>query len=679
MRSFIRTLKFSWAYRYRLMASVVCAMMVALFWSLNLSAILPVLEILSSNKNLYEWVDESIEHYHKRANDPEKLLALDKLQEELAMLEKNPNAADRENVVRRKTNDLSELQGQLRDANKRESQFRDLKSKVIRFLPTGRFETFVCIMVAVIVGVLLKGIFDFLQESLVGSVVNRTLFDIRNKFFRAAIHQDTRQLAESGTTELMARFTNDMEQLGQGMKTLYGRLVVEPLKAIGCVVAACLISWQLTLVFLILVPLALVTLTKLSRMMRRAARKLLERMSDIYQIIRETFDGIRVVKAFTMEPYERRRFRKTTDEYARKAQQVTNIDAFAGPMVELLGVAAIGLALTAGAYLVIEKQRRIFGLNMSSDDLLTFPTLLQLYVFLVAVADPVRKLSSVYTKIQAGAVAADRIFELFDKVPTITTNADGTVLPKHSQSIEFRNVTFSYTAGTELPTLATICLNVKAGETIALVGPNGCGKTTLLGLLPRFYDPDHGFVLVDGINLRKANLRSLRKQVGVVTQQTVLFDDTVFNNIAYGKLGATAEEVEAAARKAFAHEFIAPLPKGYQTIVGDGWKPSGGQEQRIALARAILRDPRILILDEFTSQIDPESEGKIHLALKDFVKGRTTFLITHRLSTLEMADRIVVMEAGQIVAIGTHAILIASCALYQRLYDAQNIQRSEAA
>lgn len=679
MRSFIRTLKFSWAYRYRLMASVVCALMVALFWSLNLSAILPVLEILSSNKNLHEWVEESIEHYHRRANDPEKLLALDKLQEELAILEKTPNATDRENVVRRKTNELSEFQGQLRDANKSEWRFRELKSKVIRFLPTGRFETFVCIMIAVIVGVLFKGIFDFFQESLVGSVVNRTLFDIRNKFFRAAIHQDTRQLAESGTTELMARFTNDMEQLGQGMKTLYGRLVVEPLKAVGCVVAACLISWQLTLVFLILVPLALITLTKLSRMMRRAARKLLERMSDIYQIIRETFDGIRVVKAFTMEPYERRRFRKTTDEYARKAQQVTNIDAFAGPMVELLGVAALGLALTAGAYLVIEKQRRIFGLNMSSEDLLTFPTLLQLYVFLVAVADPVRKLSSVYTKIQAGAVAADRIFELYDKVPTISTNADGTVLAKHSKSIEFRNVTFSYTAGTESPTLATICLNVKAGETIALVGPNGCGKTTLLGLLPRFYDPDHGFVLVDGINLRKANLRSLRKQVGVVTQQTVLFDDTVFNNIAYGKLGATAEEVEAAANKAFAHEFIAPLPNGYQTIVGDGWKPSGGQEQRIALARAILRNPSILILDEFTSQIDPESEAKIHLALKDFVKGRTTFLITHRLSTLEMADRIVVMDAGQIVAIGTHAILIASCPLYQRLYDAQNIQRSEAA
>ena len=679
MRSFIRTLKFSWTYRYRLMASVVCALMVSLFWTLNLSAILPVLEILSSNKNLHEWVDESIEHYHKRANDPEKLLALDKLQEELGLLDKNPNASDRENVLRRKTNDLSELQGQLRDANKSEWRFRELKSKVIRFLPTGRFETFVCIMIAVIVGVLFKGIFDFLQESLVGSVVNRTLFDVRNKFFRAAIHQDTSQLAESGTTELMARFTNDMEQLGQGMKTLYGRLVVEPLKAIGCIVFACLISWQLTLVFLILVPLALITLTKVSRMMRRAARKLLERMSDIYKIIRETFDGIRVVKAFTMEPYERRRFRETTDEYARKAQQVTNIDAFAGPMVELLGVAAIGLALTAGAYLVIEKQRRIFGLNMSSDDLLTFPTLLQLYVFLVAVADPVRKLSSVYTKIQAGAVAADRIFELYDKIPTITTNADGTVLPKHCKSIEFRNVTFSYTAGTELPTLATICLNVKAGETIALVGPNGCGKTTLLGLLPRFYDPDHGFVLIDGINLRKANLRSLRKQVGVVTQQTVLFDDTVFNNIAYGKLGATAEEIEAAAKKAFAHEFIEPLPKGYQTIVGDGWKPSGGQEQRIALARAILRNPRILILDEFTSQIDPESEGKIHLALKEFVKGRTTFLITHRLSTLEMADRIVVMEAGQVVAVGTHAILIASCPLYQRLYDAQNVQRSEAA
>ncbi|MGL4421731.1 MAG: ABC transporter ATP-binding protein, partial [Gemmataceae bacterium] len=466
-------------------------------------------------------------------------------------------------------------------------------------------------------------------------------------------------------------------QLGQGMKTLYGRMVVEPLKAIGCVVAACFISWQLTLVFLILVPLALITLTKLSRMMRRAARKLLERMSDIYKILHESIDGAKVVKAFTMEPYERGRFRKATQDYYDKAMRVIQIDSFAGPMVELFGVFALGVALCGGAYLVLEGQRRIAGLNMSSEPL-TFASLLMLYAYLAAVADPVRKLSSVYTKIQAGAVAAERIFQVYDLPPKIHSNAHVMPMPRHSKTIEFRNVSFSYTPGAE--TLSGISLSVKAGETIAFVGPNGCGKSTLLGLLPRFYEPDHGSVLVDGVDLRATNLRSLRKQLGLVSQDTILFDDSIYNNIAYSKPGATDDEIYAAAKQAYAHEFIETLPKGYQTPVGDmGSKLSGGQKQRIALARAILRNPSILILDEFTSQTDAESESKIHLALREFVRGRTTFLITHRLSTLDIASRIVVMDAGKIIAVGTHTQLMAVCPLYQRLYESQLSPRADAA
>jgi ATP-binding cassette, subfamily B, bacterial MsbA len=264
------------------------------------------------------------------------------------------------------------------------------------------------------------------------------------------------------------------------------------------------------------------------------------------------------------------------------------------------------------------------------------------------------------------------VFALYDRMPAVTPNAGGPMVPKHSKSVEFRNVCFSYVPGQDPGTLNNIDLVVHAGETVALVGPNGCGKTTLLGLLPRFYDPDHGAVLVDGVNLRAANLRSLRKQIGLVTQDTVLFNDTIFANIAYGRHGATREEVEAAARKAFAHEFIVTKPAGYDEQVGDfGSQLSGGQKQRIALARAILRDPRILILDEFTSQIDAESEAKIQQALREFVRGRTTFLITHRLSTLELADRIVVMDGGRIAAVGTHRELIAGCPTYQRLYEVQ--------
>lgn len=673
MRNLIRALRYTWPYRRQFILSVVCALLVAVFWSANLSAILPVLKILSEDKTMQAWVADEIGTLEKSVRELTE--ATNRTEAEVRKLEATPNHPDFENRKRKLTQSLAELQGKLKDQNTLIYRYQVLQMRVIRHLPQNRFETFVWIMVAVVFGVAVKGVFDFAQESLVGHVVNRTLFDLRNDFYRATIHQDMRQLHESGTTQLMSRFTNDMEQLGQGLKTLYGRMVVEPFKAVACLVAASLISWQLTLIFVILVPLAIVTLTRLSRMMRKAARRLLEQMSDIFKILRETFDGIRVVKSFTMEGYERRRFRRATDAYARKSQRVVNIDAFAGPMVEFFGVVAMGLALTAGAYLVLEKQRRIFGLNMSGEQPLTMPTLLTLYAFLAAVADPVRKLSSVYTKIQAGEAAAERIFGLFDKSPSVKANANGPLLDRHARDIEFRNVCFSWTPGSE--TLSNIHLCVAAGETIALVGPNGCGKSTLLGLLPRFYDPDHGQVLVDGANLRTTALRSLRKQVGIVTQQTVLFEDTIFNNIAYGKPGASAAEVEAAARKAFAHEFVVELANGYDTVVGDGWKPSGGQEQRLALARAILRDPSILILDEFTSQIDPESEAKIHQALREFVKGRTTFLITHRLNTLEIADRIVVMDAGRIVAAGPHELLIRECPLYQRLYDSQLSQRGD--
>jgi ATP-binding cassette subfamily B protein/subfamily B ATP-binding cassette protein MsbA len=392
-------------------------------------------------------------------------------------------------------------------------------------------------------------------------------------------------------------------------------------------------------------------------------------MSIIYKQLQETFLGIRVVKAFTMEPFERRRFSSVTRDYYHKAMWVVNLDALASPVIEVLGVAAAAAALLAGAYLVIEKTTHLFGLRMTYEHL-EAPALLTLYGMLAAIADPVRKLSSVYTKLQSGAAAADRVFAFMDRRPRVGRNAQGPRLGRHATAIEFRDVCFSYEPGR--PVLTNIHLHVRFGETIALVGKNGCGKSTLVGLLPRFFDPDHGSVLIDGEDIRRVNLRSLRQQIGVVTQDTMLFDDTVANNIAYGTRRATRAEVEAAAQRAYAHDFIARLPHGYDTRVGEaGSKLSGGQKQRLALARAILRDPAVLILDEFTSQTDVESEALIHTALREFMQHRTTFVITHRLNTLEIADRIVVVESGRIAAVGTHRELLAGCPAYQRLYDAQ--------
>ncbi len=664
----MRVLRLSWAYRGRIVASGVAALFVALFWSLNLSAVYPVLQILSADNNLQQWVAKQIDENQKKAEDPVRIARIDALRLQLKALEENPAAPDRDNTIRRDLREMSKLEGEQNEYSTKAYRYKVLQSTVIQHLPTGRFATFVWIVVGLIVSIALKGIFEFIQETLVAIVVHRTLFDFRNLFFRSAIHQDIHQLGEAGTTELMSRITNDTEQLGNGMKMLYGRVMLEPLKMLGCVVGACIISWQLTLMFVVVVLVAVVTLNKVSRSIKKAAKRVLERMSLLYKVLKESFDGLKLVKAFARESHERRRFRAANWDYYKRTIRVIRIDSAVGPLLETLGVMAVSLALVAGAYLVLEQKTHIFGLRMI-DDPLGFEALITLYMFLATIADPVRKLSSVYTKMQSGMAAADRIYALHDRRPSILPNADGPRVPPHAESIEFRNVCFSYHAGQSV--LNDVNLTVLAGETVALVGPNGCGKSTLLGLLPRFYDPDHGSVLIDGVPLRGANLRSLRKQLGLVTQDTVLFDDTIANNIAYGKPGATQLEVEAAAKKAHAHDFIETLTAGYQTRTGDmaASKLSGGQKQRIALARAILRDPRILILDEFTSQIDGESEAKIYDALREFVVGRTTFLITHRRSTLELAHRIVVMDEGRIQAIGTHAELLVASPTYRRLYD----------
>ena len=512
MKNFLRAMRFAWPYRYRTIISVLCALLAAIFWGLNFTAIYPVLKIIGSGQTLQEWVDTSISKVEQDQINPLQL-KVDDLTKNETLAKKKPVGSERNKELRHISEDLTKNISKLESAHLERSRLHLTKRYIDMLLPADCFKTLALVLGLVVLAVAIKGFFEFWQESLVGSVVNRMLFDLRNRFFRRAIHLDAQNFSEAGTSEMMARFTNDMELLGAGQKTLLGKVIAEPLRALVSVIIACWISWQLTLMFLVLVPFALFVLTKVGRIMKRATRRLLERMSNIYKILQEAFLGIRIVKAFTNEAGERRRFRAATKEYYHKAMLVVNLDALAGPVIEFLGVAAIVGALLAGAYLVLERQTKLFGIPMMEYPM-DAESLLTLYVCLAAISDPVRKLSSVYTRIQSGCAAADRIFFFIDKEPKVTANSMGPRLERHSSSIVFQNVCFSYTP--DHPILTGVDLTVKHGETIALVGKNGCGKSTLLGFLARFYDPDHGTVMVDGIDLRVANLRTLRKQVALV-------------------------------------------------------------------------------------------------------------------------------------------------------------------
>ncbi|MBY0528051.1 MAG: ABC transporter ATP-binding protein/permease [Gemmataceae bacterium] len=671
MKNFLRALRHAWPYRRRLMMSIICATLAAVFWSLNFTAIYPVLKILGSEDTPQEWIEGRI---HETQDQLDKWRGdLDIHVKEAKQLDQQAESAARDKRLRDVTASMAKLESRLAGAQTALWRYQTAKRYIVQWLPDDRFKTLAWVIGLVVAAVAIKGFFEFWQESLVGSVVNLSLYDLRNRFYRNVMHLDVQDFTEQGTHELMARFTNDMELFGQGAKTLFGKVIQEPLKALGCVVVAMWISWQLTLMVLVLVPIAVFVLTKVGRVMKRATRRLLERMSNIYKILQESFQGIHVVKAFTMEPYERRRFHTATRDYYHKAMLVVNIDALASPIIELLGTVTIAAALLAGAYLVLEHRTHLFGIRMI-DQPLEMEGLLTLYGLLAAIADPVRKLSSVYTRLQSGAAAADRIYAYLDRRPRVQPNSNCERLARHQASLEFREICFSYEPGR--PVLTNVTLTCRHGEIVALVGKNGCGKTTLLGLIPRLFDPDHGSILIDGRDVRNVNLRSLRQQIGLVTQKTTLFDDTIHNNISYGNRRAKREDVERAAKQARIHDDIMKLAQGYDTRVGEAAsKLSGGQQQRIAFARAVLRDPSILILDEFTSQFDAVGEAEVHEFLRDFKQGRTTFVITHHMNTLEIADRIVVMDGGRIIAIGKHEELMHSCQVYQRLNDAHILRR----
>ncbi|MDY7010282.1 MAG: ABC transporter ATP-binding protein [Planctomycetota bacterium] len=706
MKYFFRSIRYLWPYRARLGMAMACVILIMLFWAGGLGALLPGAKILISDEGLHDWAWRSMaedrldakvvaravrgEHIfgQQRLNIARYIdvVDLDKksLSAEAGLKEAEwlvglagedgkvqfLGACDLAKVIGKtetgRTVNLAVYDPQTRTgrivANIPLTK-AGLSSRVLgalsEALPYDQYTLLLMLLGFGIVITILRDIFRFVQEYLVQSAVYRGLMDLRCDNYNVVLHLPTTFFSEKGITDSMSRFIQDTGELARGQITLFGKTLVEPGKLIASLAVALCLSWQLTLLTLVVGPPAFFVVRKFGKIMKRASRRALESWASMLGVLEETLTGIRVVKAYTMEGSERRRFFRVNRALLKQQRRIAAIDSATSPSVEAIGIIAAMGAIAVAGYLVIKHpqvmdQERFFALMAC----------------LVAMFDPVRKLAHVNTRFQRADAAAKRVFELQDQRQENIVR-DAPTLPRHKTGIEFRNVSFRY-PGADEDALKDICLKIPANQTLAIVGPNGCGKTTLVSLLPRLLDPTGGQVLIDGADISAYSIRSLRRQIGLVTQDAVVFHASIGENIAYGKRRPAPGEIESAAQKAFVDEFVAEMPDGYETMVGEhGATLSGGQRQRIAIARAILRNPAILIFDEATSQIDPDSEQKIHQALTDFRKGRTTLLIAHRLSTVLEADRIAMMSAGRIVDVGTHAELLGRCGPYRQLYQSQ--------
>ncbi len=516
------------------------------------------------------------------------------------------------------------------------------------------------LMAALLVGVyLLKGLGAYFSVFLMTDVGQRVVRDVRNQLFEHLLGQSAEFFARRTTGQLMSRLTHDVSQVQRVVAETVGDLLRESLALVGYVGLLFYYDARLALVCLTSAPLVLYPLVRLGQRVRRTTRRSQEEIEHLSHRAVEALAGHRIVKAFGNEAYEGARFRQVAQTLYRINMKVTSTVSVLPPLMELLGGAGLAAALWYGS-------RQISSGVLTPGEFTSFIAA----VFLMY--GPAKKLSRVNANLQQSIAASERIFEILDTHTEVRERPNAPALRPISERIEFQDVSFGYEDGDGRRVLRGVSFEVKAGQLMAVVGLSGGGKTTLMHLIPRFYDVTGGAILVDGLDIRDVSLASLRAQVGIVTQETVLFDDTIAANIAYAAPDASQARIEAAARAAHAHEFIADTPLGYQTRIGErGQRLSGGQRQRIAIARALLKDPPILILDEATSALDAESELLVQQALANLLRDRTSFVIAHRLSTVRRADAIIVLEHGRVVEMGRHDELLARRGTYAKLYAIQ--------
>lgn len=520
-------------------------------------------------------------------------------------------------------------------------------------------ETLKMVCLVVLAAFILKNLFAYIKGIFMAHVNFLTVTNIRNQVYEHLQRLSLSFFERRKSGHITSIFVNDVNVFSNALANNFGKLIVAPIQILILVVLLFVINWKLTLTVFVLIPLMGVVITSIGRSIRRKSRRTYQQTAVFISILQETISSLRIIKAFAMEREEIRRFKQATEKFYRLVLRQKSLQLLANPANEILAVIAIILLLWYGGSQVLQ------GGGLGPDDFVRF------IVILFATFQPMKDLIGVTANLQAGVAAAERVFKILDSKPEIEDRADAVELSEFKKGIVFRDVWFRYEK-TYPYVLKEINLRINRGEIVAFVGHSGAGKSTLVDLVPRFYDVVKGEVSIDGIDIRCIQNDSLKKLFGIVTQETILFNDTLRYNISYGSHEFDDASIQKAAKVANAHEFIDVLEEGYETVVGDrGVKLSGGQRQRIAIARAILKNPPILILDEATSSLDTDSERAVQEAIGNLMKNRTVLVIAHRLSTVIHADKIVVVDKGRIIDVGPHKNLLKSCPIYRNLYEMQ--------
>jgi len=707
MESFRRVFKYVWPQWGRLIVIALTALVVGVLFAFSIATILPLLKVMMAEEGLHGWVNRKIcedrygltfsvpNRFELSVSEPNELQAAYYLQ--VADVEEDGPAYRMgllpsdlvlgaggsvegqvpSSILLRElatAGDDAPVQIRCRRLDETEG-FRTLKIQpakapfyaggarwLLTFLPEGqdrntRRQAVIFIILLMMVTTMIRCLARFYQAYTVNKLMNTTLAHLREDTFEHSLRIPSSFFDTEGPSDTVSRLVQDSNVVGSGIKILLGKTLREPLKAVFLMAFALWMEPKLTLIFLCGAPLSLYAISRLGKKIKRATKKSLMDWARMLGKLKETFGGVKVVKVYNRQDYESSHFVGINRSLLRQQFRIAKVESATGPLMETLGMIAGSVGLMFGAHWVYK------GEMMPSE-------FFMLLTSLGATAESVRKVSNVWNKLQQSNAAAERIYAIVDQKPEVEAPNAFALAPLKNK-IDFKNIVFSYPRS-EGPVLKGINLSVEAGHNVAIVGPNGSGKTTLANLIPRLYDPQEGQILIDGKDIRQATLFSLRDQIGLVTQNVATFNDTIAANIAYGRIDATRQEIIAAAKRSFAHEFIEPLPEGYDSIIGEqGSGLSGGQLQRVVIARAILKNPAILIFDEATSQVDADSEAKIHKAIEEIMKDRTSFIIAHRFSTVISADVIVVMDAGRIIAQGQHDALMQSCTLYQSLYETQ--------